>query len=88
MVDTNTLLSGTGFTLGFIQMYFQMNTPTVDPTRKNFIILALITSFIWLVYHYRQNGMNITTAYTSVGIAVNICILARILKEENQRTRE
>ncbi len=84
----DTLLSGTAFSMGFLQMFIRTQSD-IDVSIKNMVILGTITSILWVIYQYRKNGItNITTVYTSTGLIVQLYILTRILHKERQEIKQ
>ncbi len=77
------LLSVSAFTLGFIQMYGRMKMD-IDVSIKNAVILSIVTSTLWVIIQYRNQGVNVTTVYTSTGLVVQLYILKRIMDKERQ----
>ena len=73
-MDLNEIISSVAFGMGFLQMYHQVNKQEeqVEQVDKKMLYMALVASFLWVIYQYRKFGMNISTVYTSVGFIVQL----------------
>ena len=80
-MDLNEIISSVAFGMGFLQMYHQVNKQE-EQVDKKMLYMALVASFLWVIYQYRKFGMNISTVYTSVGFIVQLYILKRILEKD------
>tara|TARA_R110002073_G_scaffold290603_1_gene455573 strand:+ start:814 stop:1074 length:261 start_codon:yes stop_codon:yes gene_type:complete len=83
-MDLNEIISSVAFGMGFLQMYHQVNKQEeqVEQVDKKMLYMALVASFLWVIYQYRKFGMNISTVYTSVGFIVQLYVLKRILEKD------
>lgn len=86
-MDLNEIISSVAFGMGFLQMYHQVNkqeeqVEQVEQVDKKMLYMALVASFLWVIYQYRKFGMNISTVYTSVGFIVQLYVLKRILEKD------
>lgn len=80
------IISSVAMGLGFVQLYEQMKkVDEIEVDMKNTILLAILTSTLWLVYQYRKYGVNMTTLYTSAGLIVQLYVLNKILLKEKIR---
>ena len=80
------IISSVAMGLGFVQLYEQMKkVDEIEVDTKNTILLAILTSILWLVYQYRKYGVNMTTLYTSAGLIVQLYVLNKILLKEKIR---
>ena len=77
-MDLNEIISSVAFGLGFLQMYDQVNKLEEQMDEK-MLYMALVASFLWVIYQYRKFGMNISTVYTSAGFIVQLYTLKSIL---------
>jgi uncharacterized protein with PQ loop repeat len=80
-MDLNEIISSVAFGMGFLQMYHQVDKQE-EQVDKKMLYMALVASFLWVIYQYRKFGMNISTVYTSVGFIVQLYILKRILEKD------
>ena len=86
MMDINDIIASIAFGIGFVLMYKDLEeSDKIDVERKNMILLGLLSSLLWFVHQYRRYGLNMTTVYTSTGIAVQLYILNKILLKEKIR---
>jgi len=75
-MDLNEIISSVAFGLGFIQMYNRVNKQgEQEQVDEKMLYMALVASFLWVIYTYRKFGMNISTVYTSVGFIVQLYAL-------------
>jgi hypothetical protein len=77
-MDLNEIISSVAFGMGFLQMYDRVNKQEEQVDEK-MLYMALVASFLWVIYQYRKFGMNISTVYTSVGFIVQLYTLKSIL---------
>ena len=77
-MDLNEIISSVAFGIGFLQMYDQVNK-IEEQVDEKMLYIALVASFLWVIYQYRKFGMNISTVYTSVGFIVQLYTLKSIL---------
>ena len=82
-MDLNEIISSVAFGLGFLQMYDQVDKLEEQMDEK-MLYMALVASFLWVIYQYRKFGMNISTVYTSIGFIVQLYTLRSILRRKNQ----
>ena len=82
-MDLNEIISSVAFGMGFLQMYDQVNKQEEQVDEK-MLYMALVASFLWVIYQYRKFGMNISTVYTSVGFIVQLYTLKSILRRKTQ----
>ena len=80
-MNLNEIISSVAFGMGFLQMYHQVNKQE-EQVDKKMLYMALVASFLWVIYQYRKFGMNISTVYTSVGFIVQLYVLKRILEKD------
>lgn len=80
MMDLNEIISSIAFSIGFLQMYDQVNKVDEKVDTK-MVYTASVVSLLWVIYQYRKFGMNISTVYTSVGFIVQLYTLKRILEK-------
>ena len=80
-MDLNEIISSVAFGLGFLQMYDQVNKLEEQMDEK-MLYMALVASFLWVIYQYRKFGMNISTVYTSAGFIVQLYTLKSILRRK------
>tara|TARA_R100000900_G_C3242115_1_gene145437 strand:+ start:257 stop:520 length:264 start_codon:yes stop_codon:yes gene_type:complete len=86
MMDINDIIASIAFGIGFVLMYKDLEeSDKIDVERKNMILLGLLSSLLWFVHQYRRYGLNMTTVYTSTGIAVQLYILNKISLKEKIR---
>lgn len=79
-------IAAAAFVLGFVQLYQQgMTAKDIDVSMKYTIILSLVTSILWFVYQYKQNGINMTSFYTLSGLIIQLYLLNIILLKEKDR---
>ncbi len=85
-MDINDIIASIAFGIGFVLMYKDLEeSDKIDVERKNMILLGLLSSLLWFVHQYRRYGLNMTTVYTSTGIAVQLYILNKISLKEKIR---
>ena len=77
-MDLNEIISSVAFGIGFLQMYDQVNK-IEEQVDEKMLYIALVASFLWVIYQYRKFGMNISTVYTSIGFIVQLYTLKSIL---------
>ena len=82
-MDLNEIISSVAFGMGFLQMYDRVNKQEEQVDEK-MLYMALVASFLWVIYQYRKFGMNISTVYTSAGFIVQLYTLRSILRRKNQ----
>ncbi len=82
-MDLNEIISSVAFGLGFLQMYDQVDKLEEQMDEK-MLYMALVASFLWVIYQYRKFGMNISTVYTSAGFIVQLYTLKSILRRKTQ----
>ena len=83
------LLAKIAFGIGFVQMYADiLSADSVDIGLKKSIIIGIISSTFWLIYQYSKYGLNITTTHTTLGLAVQLYILNKILMKETNKVKE
>ena len=82
-MDLNEIISSVAFGMGFLQMYDQVDKLEEQMDEK-MLYMALVASFLWVIYQYRKFGMNISTVYTSVGFIVQLYTLKSILRRKTQ----
>ena len=82
-MDLNEIISSVAFGMGFLQMYDRVNKQEEQVDEK-MLYMALVASFLWVIYQYRKFGMNISTVYTSAGFIVQLYTLKSILGRKNQ----
>jgi hypothetical protein len=82
-MDLNEIISSVAFGMGFLQMYDRVNKQEEQVDEK-MLYMALVASFLWVIYQYRKFGMNISTVYTSVGFIVQLYTLKSILRRKTQ----
>ncbi|ABY27830.1 hypothetical protein OtV5_047c [Ostreococcus tauri virus OtV5] len=88
-MDANNAVAAIAFGIGFIQMYQDyMRSDEMDAKSKNAVLLSLLASCLWLIYQYRQYGMNFTVAYTTLGLALQLYLLNKILVKENEKNED
>ena len=84
-MNTDNVIAGIAFGIGFIQMYQDLiKTEKVDEKSKNAVLLSILASCLWLIYQSRKYGMNFTVAYTGIGLAIQVYILNKILIKESE----
>ena len=88
-MKSNEMLAGIAFAIGFMQMYRDyMRSDEMDEKSKNAVLLSLLASCLWLIYQYRQYGMNFAVAYTTLGLALQLYLLNKILVKENEKNED
>ena len=88
-MKSNEMLAGIAFAIGFMQMYRDyMRSDEMDAKSKNAVLLSLLASCLWLIYQYRQYGINFTVAYTTLGLALQLYLLNKILVKENEKNED
>lgn len=80
-MDLNEIISSVAFGMGFLQMYDQVDKLEEQMDEK-MLYMALVASFLWVIYQYRKFGMNISTVYTSAGFIVQLYTLKSILRRK------
>jgi uncharacterized protein with PQ loop repeat len=80
-MDLNEIISSVAFGMGFLQMYDRVNKQEEQVDEK-MLYMALVASFLWVIYQYRKFGMNISTVYTSAGFIVQLYTLKSILRRK------
>lgn len=82
-MDLNQIISSVGFSLGIVQMFDQVKTATKKKVEdKKMLYLTLAVTVLWAVYQFRKLGMEFTTVYTLIGLAVQIYVLKQILDQD------
>ncbi len=80
-MDLNEIISSVAFGMGFLQMYDQVDKLEEQMDEK-MLYMALVASFLWVIYQYRKFVMNISTVYTSIGFIVQLYALRSILRRK------
>tara|TARA_B100000767_G_C19454348_1_gene405424 strand:+ start:320 stop:565 length:246 start_codon:yes stop_codon:yes gene_type:complete len=81
-MDLNQIISSVGFSLGVVQMFDQVKTAKKKVEDKKMLYLTLAATVLWAVYQFRKLGMEFTTVYTLIGLAVQIYVLKQILDQD------
>jgi|TARA_B110000444_G_C18850140_1_gene604911 hypothetical protein len=81
-MDLNQIISSVGFSLGIVQMFDQLKTAKKKVEDKKMLYLTLAATVLWAVYQFRKLGMQFTTVYTLIGLAVQIYVLKQILDQD------
>ena len=81
-MDLNQIISSVGFSLGIVQMFDQVKTAKNKVEDKKMLYLTLAATVLWAVYQFRKLGMQFTTVYTLIGLAVQIYVLKQILDQD------
>jgi hypothetical protein len=81
-MDLNQIISSVGFSLGIVQMFDQLKTAKKKVEDKKMLYLTLAATVLWAVYEFRKLGMQFTTVYTLIGLAVQIYVLKQILDQD------
>lgn len=81
-MDLNQIISSVGFSLGVVQMFDQVKTAKKKVEDKKMLYLTLAATVLWAVYQFRKLGMQFTTVYTLIGLAVQIYVLKQILDQD------
>lgn len=81
-MDLNQIISSVGFSLGVVQMFDQVKTAKKKVEDKKMLYLTLAATVLWAVYQFRKVGMEFTTVYTLIGLAVQIYVLKQILDQD------
>jgi hypothetical protein len=81
-MDLNQIISSVGFSLGIVQMFDQVKTAKKKVEDKKMLYLTLAATVLWAVYQFRKLGMQFTTVYTLIGLAVQIYVLKQILDQD------
>ena len=85
-MKSNEMLAGIAFGIGFIQMYRDyMRSDEMDEKSRNGIRLALFANCLWLIYQYREHGVNFSVMYTTLAIFLQLYLLNKILVKENEK---
>ena len=85
--QTNNILAGSGIILGIAQMLINMhnaNKITIDEYTYPYLYLGIITSFIWLMYQYK-NGSNYFALYSSTALFSQVYILYKLSSKHRER---
>lgn len=85
-MKSNEMLAGIAFAIGFMQMYRDyMRSDEMDEKSRNGIRLALFANCLWLIYQYREHGVNFSVMYTTLAIFLQLYLLDKIhTKEKNK----
>ena len=84
-MNTDNVIAGIAFGLGFVQMYQDLiRSEKVNERSKNAVLLSILASCLWLTYQSRKYGMNFTVAYTGIGLAIQLYVLNKILIKESE----
>ena len=81
-MDLNQIISSVGFSLGIDKMIDQLKTAKKKVEDKKMLYLTLAATVLWAVYQFRKLGMQFTTVYTLIGLAVQIYVLKQILDQD------
>ena len=81
-MDLNQIISSVGFSLGIVQMFDQLKAAKKKVEDKKMLYLTLAATVLWAVYQFRKLGMQFTTVYTLIGLAVQIYVLKQILDQD------
>jgi hypothetical protein len=81
-MDLNQIISSVGFSLGIVQMFDQVKKAKKKVEDKKMLYLTLAATVLWAVYQFRKLGMEFTTVYTLIGLAVQIYVLKQILDQD------
>ena len=81
-MDLNQIISSVGFSFGVVQMFDQVKTAKKKVEDKKMLYLTLAATVLWAVYQFRKLGMQFTTVYTLIGLAVQIYVLKQILDQD------
>lgn len=80
-VDTGLAISALG--IGVFQMYQTFTkirtTGDISEHKRNYVILSIVASIFWFIYQVRRSGANLTLAYTTLGLALQLYILREIM---------
>ena len=88
-MDANNVVAAVAFGIGFIQMYRDYTkSDTLTSEAKGSVLLGLLASSLWLIYQSRKYGMNFTVAYTTMGLALQLYILNKILVKETKKDED
>jgi hypothetical protein len=84
-MNTDNVIAGIAFGIGFVQMYQDLiRSEKVNERSKNAVLLSILASCLWLTYQSRKYGMNFTVAYTGIGLAIQLYVLNKILIKESE----
>jgi len=84
-MNTDNVIAGIAFGIGFVQMYQDLiRSEKVNERSKNAVMLSILASCLWLTYQSRKYGMNFTVAYTGIGLAIQVYVLNKILIKESE----
>ena len=88
-MKSNEMLAGIAFAIGFMQMYRDyMRSDEMDEKSRNGIRLALFANCLWLIYQYREHGVNFSVMYTVLAISLQLYLLNKILVKENEKNED
>jgi hypothetical protein len=87
-MQLDTTLATSALGIGVFQMYQTFNkirkTGDLSEHKRNYVILSVVASIFWFIYQFRRSGANLTLAYTTLGLALQIYILREILIREKK----
>tara|TARA_B110001452_G_scaffold130107_1_gene108094 strand:- start:42 stop:323 length:282 start_codon:yes stop_codon:yes gene_type:complete len=84
-MNTDNVIAGIAFGIGFVQMYQDLiRSEKINERSKNAVLLSILASCLWLTYQSRKYGMNFTVAYTGIGLAIQVYVLNKILIKESE----
>lgn len=84
-MNTDNVIAGIAFGIGFVQMYQDLiRSEKVNERSRNAVLLSILASCLWLTYQSRKYGMNFTVAYTGIGLAIQLYVLNKILIKESE----
>ena len=88
-MDANNAVAAIAFGIGFIQMYQDyMRSDEMDAKSKNAVLLSLLANCLWLIYQYREHGVNFSVMYTVLAIFLQLYLLNKILVKENEKNED
>jgi len=87
-MNFDNAIATAAFGIGFYQMYNDvLRSDEMEESSKKAIMLGIVGSILWFVYQSRKYGMNFTTAYTGIGLVIQLYVLGRITRSGSRAKR-
>lgn len=87
-MNFDNAIATAAFSIGFYQMYNDvLRSDKMEESAKGAVMLGIMGSILWFVYQSRKYGMNFTTAYTGIGLVIQLYVLGRIIRSGRKSER-
>ena len=82
-MQLDTALAASALGIGVYQMYETFDkirkTGDVSDHKRNYVLLSIVASIFWFIYQIRRYGTNLTLAYTTLGLVLQLYIFRQIM---------